>query len=164
MTYITASKLYDYTQCPHRVWRDIYGPQEEIQETNLFVELLWEKGIKHEEKVVSKLGDFLDLSKGSIDERFRKTIEAMRSKTPLIYQGVLRYDNLLGIPDLLKKLPDDSYLPVDIKSGSGHEGADDETGEEGKPKKHYAVQLCLYNNLLKNLGFATHNKGTLLSG
>ena len=27
--YITASKLYDFIQCPHKVWRDIYGPQEE---------------------------------------------------------------------------------------------------------------------------------------
>ena len=43
---ITASSLYDYIQCPHKVWRDIYGPQEEkIQETNPFVQLLWEKGV-----------------------------------------------------------------------------------------------------------------------
>jgi len=42
--FITASKLYDYLQCPHRVWRDVYGPQEEKMETNSFVKLLWEKG------------------------------------------------------------------------------------------------------------------------
>lgn len=29
MAYITASKLYDYIQCPHRVWREIYDPQKE---------------------------------------------------------------------------------------------------------------------------------------
>ncbi len=35
---ITASKLYDYTQCPHRVWRDAYGPQDEkIEEPNTLV-------------------------------------------------------------------------------------------------------------------------------
>lgn len=33
MTHITASKLYDYLQCPHRVWRDIHGPQEKINQT-----------------------------------------------------------------------------------------------------------------------------------
>ena len=34
-----AAKLYDYTQCPHRVWRDIHGPQDEkVQETNPFVQ------------------------------------------------------------------------------------------------------------------------------
>lgn len=62
--HITASKLYNYIQCPHRVWRDIYGPQEEkIKETNPFVQLLWDRGVQHEETVVGKLGEFTDLSK-----------------------------------------------------------------------------------------------------
>ena len=48
---ITASMLYDYIQCPHRVWRDAYGPQDEkIKETNPFVQLLWERGIEAWEK------------------------------------------------------------------------------------------------------------------
>jgi predicted RecB family nuclease len=163
MKYITASRLYDYIQCPHKVWRDIYGPQDEkIQEINPFVELLWEKGVKHEEKIISKLGDFLNLKDGSIDERFQRTVEAMKNKTPLIYQGVLKHENILGIPDLLAKMPGDDYIPIDIKSGIGLEGADDDEGEEGKPKKHYAVQLCLYNDLLKKLGFAIHNKGKII--
>ncbi len=163
MTYITASKLYDYLQCPHKVWRDIYGPQEEkIKETNPFVELLWEKGVKHEEKIISRLGDFLNLKDGLIDERFQKTIEAMKNKTPLIYQGVLKYENLLGIPDLIKKMSDDTYIPIDIKSGMGFEGINEEEGEEGKPKKHYSVQLCLYNDLLKKLGFTTHSNGKII--
>ncbi len=134
---ITASSLYDYIKCPHKVWRDIYGPQEEkIQETNPFVELLWERGVKHEEKIISGLGEFLDLKEGSVDERFQKTTEAMKNKTPLIYQGVLKYENIIGIPDLLRKLPDNTYMPIDIKSGMGFEGADEEKGDEGKPKKH----------------------------
>ena len=163
MTYITASKLYDYIQCPHKVWRDIYGPQEEkIQETNPFVELLWERGVKHEQEVVLKLGEFLNLKEGTIDGRFLKTVEAMKNKTPLIYQGVLKHENLLGIPDLLRLLPNGSYLPVDIKSGVGFEGADEEAGEEGKQKKHYAVQLCLYNELLNKLGFAVHTNGNII--
>ena len=29
MKTITGSKLYDYIQCPHKVWRDVYGPKEE---------------------------------------------------------------------------------------------------------------------------------------
>ncbi len=161
--YITASKLYDYLQCPHKVWRDVYGPQEEkIQESNPFVELLWSKGVQHEEKTLSLIGEYLDLTDGSLDERFEKTVEAMKKKVPLIYQGVLKHENMLGIPDLLKKLPDDSYMPIDIKSGMALEGGDDEQGDDGKPKKHYAVQLCLYNDLLKRLGFATHNQGKII--
>lgn len=163
MKYITASKLYDYIQCPHKVWRDIYGPQEEkIEETNPFVELLWNKGVKHEENIVASIGDYLNLKDGSLDERFEKTIEALKNKTPLIYQGVLKYENLLGIPDLLKLLPDGSYMPIDIKSGSGFEGGDEESGDDRKPKPHYAVQLCLYNDLLTKLGFADHKNGNII--
>ncbi|MBD3360369.1 hypothetical protein GF366_01045 [Candidatus Peregrinibacteria bacterium] len=76
--YITASILYDYIQCPHKVWRDKYGNQEEkIKETNPFVELLWKRGVQHEEKVIRKLGELEDLSEGSLYERFEKTVEAM---------------------------------------------------------------------------------------
>ncbi len=160
---ITASKLYDYIQCPHRVWRDVHGPQDEkIQETNAFVQLLWDKGVKHEKEIVSALGDFLDVTEGTIDTRIQKTIEAMKSKSPLIFQGVLKHENLLGIPDLLKKLPDDSYIPIDIKSGTALEGMDEIAGDEGKPKKHYAAQLCLYNDLLKKTGFAGHDLGKII--
>ena len=72
---ITAAKLYDYTQCPHRVWRDVCGPQDEkIKETNPFVQLLWERGISHEEKVISQLADFLDMTPGTYEDRFKQTM------------------------------------------------------------------------------------------
>ncbi|MFA6548250.1 MAG: TM0106 family RecB-like putative nuclease [Candidatus Magasanikbacteria bacterium] len=159
--HITASNLYDYLQCPHRVWRDIYGPRDEkIKETNPFVQLLWDKGVQYEKKVIDQIGDFLDLSKGNLEERFAKTITAMKSKTPLIYQGVLMVDNLAGIPDLLRLMPDGSYLPIDIKSGMGVQGVDEENEEEGKLKKSYAVQLALYCDALIRLGF--ENKKTAL--
>jgi predicted RecB family nuclease len=161
--YITGSKLYDYIQCPHRVWRDVHGPQnEKIQETNPFVQLLWDRGVSHEKAVIADLGSFLDLSEGTQEERFAKTMEAMRRGEPLIYQGLLRSENILGIPDLLKKMPDGTYIPVEIKSGSGLEGGDEEEGEEGKPKKHYAVQLALYLEALEKLGFKHQRKGAVL--
>ncbi|MFC1656290.1 TM0106 family RecB-like putative nuclease [Patescibacteria group bacterium] len=161
--HLTPSKLYNYIQCPHRVWRDKYGPQEEkSQETNPFVEMLWNKGIQHEENVVSKLGELTDISEGSYDERFEKTVEAMKNGDPLIYQGVIKHGDLFGIPDLLKKMPDGEYIPVDIKSGMALEGADEEKGDEGKPKKHYAVQLCLYSDVLNNLGFAKQKRGKII--
>lgn len=160
--HITASKLYDYLQCPHRVWRDIYGPQEEkSNETNPFVQMLWDKGVQYEKKVILDIGEYLDLSKGSLEERFDKTIMAMKVKTPLIYQGVLMVDNIVGIPDLLRITPDGLYLPIDIKSGMGVEGVDEENDEEGKPKKHYAVQLALYCDALIRLGFE-NNKQALI--
>ena len=160
---ITASMLYDYVQCPHRVWRDVWGPQEEkIQETNPFLELLWQRGIQHEEEVIQNIGQFVDLSEGTLNERYQATLQEMRKGTSLIYQGVLIYENLLGIPDLLELQPNSQYIPVDIKSGAGLEGINDEEGEEGKPKKHYALQLCLYVDALKKNEFATENTGVII--
>ncbi len=160
--HITASKLYDFMQCPHRVWRDVYGPQDEkVKDINPFVQLLWDKGVLYEKKVIAELGEYFDLSKGSLEERFQKTIEAMRNKIPLIYQGVLMVDNIVGIPDLLKLNPDGTYIPVDIKSGMGLEGVDEDEGDEGKPKEHYAVQLALYCDALIRLGFETKKQGLI---
>lgn len=161
--YLTASKLYDYFQCPHKVWRDQHGPQEEkIQETNPFVELLWNKGVLHEQKVISAIGPYVDLSQGTLDERFVRTQDELNKSTQLIYQGVIRFENMLGIPDLIKKSEEGYYFPVDIKSGKGMEGVDDYEEDEGKPKRHYAVQLCHYNEILTKLGYKTLQKGFII--
>lgn len=160
---ITASKLYNYIQCEHRIWRDVYGPQEEkIKETNSFVQMLWEKGINHEEETVTGLGEVLNLKDGTEEERVQKTIEAMKMGVPLIYQGVIRNDELLGIPDLLQSNRDGTYLPIDIKSGMGVEGVDEDNGDEGKYKKHYAVQLALYSEVLIINGFANKHSGMII--
>jgi len=160
---ISASTLYNYLQCPHRPWRDLYGPQgEKATEDNPFVQLLWDRGVLHEENVIKTLGLFADLRGGKYEERFARTVEEMKKGTPLIYQGVLMHKDLLGIPDLLQCQPNGEYLPEDIKSGSGMEGADDDTGEEGKPKKHYAVQLALYSEALQGLGFSTKRAGRIV--
>ncbi len=161
MPYISASILYNYIQCPHKVWRDKYGPQEEKDpEPNPFVQLLWDKGVFHEEKIIKTIGEYVELSEGSYEQRFNGTLEEMKKGTNLIYQGVLIYENLLGIPDLLKKNGDGTYTPIDIKSGRGFDGSEEE-GEE-KYKKHYAVQLCHYVEILKKLGFATSDKARII--
>jgi predicted RecB family nuclease len=150
-------------QCPHRVWRDIYGPQEEkIKEVNPFVQMLWDRGSQYEKKVISDLGNFIDISTGSFEERFKKTKEAMDNGEGLIYQGVLIADEIMGIPDLLKKVSYRQYLPIDIKSGMGVEGVDEDSGDEGKLKKHYAVQIALYIDALKRLGYGSDTTGVIL--
>jgi len=161
--HITASKLYDYTQCPHRVWRDVYGPQDEkSKEVNSFVQMLWDRGVSYEQERMLLAGDYLEISRGSLDERFEKTMQAMKEGAPLIYQGVLQKDNLLGIPDLLRKDGDGRYVPIDIKSGMGYESANGNGEGELKLKKHYAVQLALYSDLLQRLGFENKRKGIIL--
>ncbi|MBU0477952.1 MAG: TM0106 family RecB-like putative nuclease [Candidatus Omnitrophica bacterium] len=160
---ITATKLYNYIQCPHRVWRDIYGPQDEKRdEDNLFLQMLWERGVLHEKNIVDKLGSFKNVTEGTLDERFCATTQAMDAGVELIYQGVIKHGNLLGIPDLLKRVDAGCYIPIDIKSGRGYGDFSDESKE--KYKKHYAVQLCLYVDILQGLGCAQENKGIIIDG
>ena len=43
------------------------------------------------------------------------------------------------------------YVAGDIKSGSGKDGGDDDN-DGGKLKKHYAMQLALYTDILERKG------------
>ncbi len=72
----------------------------------------------------------------------------MEAGAPLIYSARLSHSDLLGEPDLLRK-EGSGYIAGDIKSGVGYEGDIDEG--EGKPKKHYAVQVALYTDLLHSI-------------
>jgi predicted RecB family nuclease len=162
---ITASKLYDFLQCPHRVWRDEWGPQDEKdREPNPFVQLLWDRGLAYEKERLAIAGPVVNIAELPYDERPRATLDALRSGVPLIYQGMLVVDELVGIPDFLRREPDGSYIPIDVKSGVGVEGValDADDGDDGKPKKHYAIQLALYVDALQRLGFEARRSGIIL--
>lgn len=153
---ITASQVYDHVQCPHRPVMDATKPESERDETSAFVEMLWEQGVEHEESVLAALNISADMSQVPLDQREAATLAAMARKEPLIYRGRISADDLLGEPDLLELQSCGGYIPGDIKSGSGLEGGDEET--EGRLKRHYAVQLGHYSNILehKQLGVGNH--------
>lgn len=147
---ITASMLYNFVQCTHRLSMDLYGDPKMMDPLSPFVHLLWEKGCNFEEEVIEGLEvPVTNLRAYSPEERERITLEAMRRGDQLIYGGRIAADDLLGDPDLLRKCRS-GYIAGDIKSGAGLEGETDET--DGKPKKHYAVQLSLYTDILERMG------------
>jgi predicted RecB family nuclease len=147
---ITASMLYNFVQCPHRVSLDLYGSPNRKDKVSAFVQLLWEKGNEYEKEVIENLDiPFTDLSSLSGDEKENATTEAMSRGDNLIYSGRIKDGNLLGEPDLLRK-QGEGYVAGDIKSGAGEEGGSDL--DDRKPKKHYAVQLALYTDILEKLG------------
>ena len=151
-TIITASTLYDLISCPHRVALDRFEDHAERDKVSTFVNMLWERGSAYEASVIEKIAGskpVLDLSAVPEAEREARTLEAMRSGVSLIYQGRLSAGDLLGSPDLLRR-EGEGYVPIDIKSGRGEEGGDDDS--EPTPKEHYAVQLGLYVDMLEQLG------------
>ncbi len=147
---ITASMLYNFETCPHRVTMDLFADPAVRDEVSPFVQLLWDRGYAHEKEVIAGVAaPLLDLSAIGGDEKERLTLEAMERGEPLIYSGRISVGGLLGIPDLLRKEAG-GYVAGDIKSGSGEEGGSEE--QEGKPKRTYAVQLGLYTDVLEQLG------------
>lgn len=148
-TSVTASMLYNLVRCPHRLNLDLHQDPGEKDPESKFVQLLWESGNAFEREVIEHLKiPFTDLKTLANEEREHLTREAMGQKTELIYGGRIRASNLLGEPDLLR-WDGTGYVAGDIKSGSGEEAEDD--WGEGKPKKHYAIQLALYTDILEKL-------------
>ncbi|MBU1049483.1 TM0106 family RecB-like putative nuclease [Candidatus Bipolaricaulota bacterium] len=149
---ITASMLYSFSTCPHRVTLDLFGDPAERDEISPFVELLWERGSAFEKETIEKLGvPFLNLRDVPRIEREGMTMRAILSGEDLIYGGRISHAGLLGEPDLLRRT-DHGYIPGDIKSGAGLEGQSEDA--DGKPKKHYALQLSLYSDILQGKGWA----------
>lgn len=152
---VTASMLYDAVQCPHRVSMDTFGDPTRRDPVSPFVRLLWDRGMAFEQDTIDGLGaSFLDLSHYKGDEKDRQTLAAMQRGEPLVYAGRVTADDLVGEPDLLRR-EEGGYVPVDIKSGAGEEGADDDR----KPKRHYAVQLALYVDVLERIGRSAGRRG-----
>lgn len=145
---ITATMLYDLVHCPHRVNRNLCEGSVGRDPTSPFIQLLWERGTLYEREVIASLKQsFTDLSGFQTKEKEQQTVDAIARGDPLIYGGRIRHADLLGEPDLLRS-EGGGYVAGDIKSGAGEEGGDDDS----RPKKHYAVQLGLYTDILEQLG------------
>lgn len=154
---ITASQLYSYLTCPHRVAMDAMGDPASRDPVSPFVQMLWERGTVHEHQVMAGLSQpFLDLSTLKGDEKEAATREAIARNEPLIYGGRLSVHELLGEPDLLRR-EQGGYAAIDIKSGAGREGADTES--DGKLRREYGVQLALYTDILTRMGLAAGRHG-----
>jgi uncharacterized protein len=154
---ITASQLYSHLTCSHRVAMDAVGDPAHRDAVSPFVQLLWERGTAHELEVMSGLGvPFVDLSALHGEAKEAATREAIARRDPLIYSGRLSVHELLGEPDLLR-WEQGGYVAIDIKSGAGIEGADDEDG--GRLRRTYGVQLALYTDILARMGLSAGRYG-----
>ena len=149
---ISASDLYDYVACPHRVHLDRFGDVEQRDAVSPFVRLLWERGSAYEQRVIAALPAeaYVSFKELSPEGREAETLSALRAGIPLIYGGRIVADDLVGEPDLLIRRGD-NYIAADIKSGRGEEGDPDE--DDPSLKLHYAVQVALYADVLNRLGF-----------
>ncbi len=152
---ISASSFYNYSKCHRRVYLDLYGNPDEKGEHSDFLELLWEQGIQVERRIVDAMREQqpIDIVEGKASaETFDKTLSLMKNSAPLIYQGVLIHQDIIGRPDLLERVDGKSgfgdyyYIPCDIKSGRATKSAEAED-----IKEHYTNQVLLYAELLEKI-------------
>jgi uncharacterized protein len=120
---LTASDIFNHyrpTLCALRVYlREQKVPEAEA---SVFEEILRTLGQRHEHSHLATLGTYEDLSAVSPDQRVQRTIEAIRNRVPVIYQGELACDkifggtsvSIVGRPDFLI-LDGDGYLIRDSK-------------------------------------------------
>lgn len=157
MSRLTASQLYSFLSCPHRVAMDAAGDPLLRDEVSPFVQMLWDRGVAHERELVAALTvPYEDLSGLRGEAKETATRAAIARQAPLIYAGRLSVHELLGEPDLLRR-ENGGYVAIDIKSGAGREGGEEE--DEGRLRRHYGVQLALYTDILEQMGLSAGRYG-----
>jgi len=174
MKKISATDFYDFKKCKYLPYINKHGDSLDRDEVSRFVQMLWDKGIQHEDKIVKKYVEknkgktFVEIPKTQqADTRsFLKTLQYMKDGVDFIYQGVLIDGNCSGRPDLLQKVKGKSnlgdwlYMPIDIKSGSGYEG---DTFEGDNMKESYRLQLVFYDYVLNKIQGASLGKGIIIN-
>ena len=123
--YLTSDHFYQFFQCPHWIWYDLYGDETKKGRYPRILEMIYRDGLKHAQHIASQK-EFEDLKPEQyqdLDEAFMSTLEMMRAGKN-IYRGVLLDQHWVGMPDLLEarkgksNLGDHYYVAYDIKNAS----------------------------------------------
>ncbi len=142
---IAANEFYDYTRCSRIVYLDRHEDRDRRLPPSAYDQLLMRQGSEHEAAIMAGIEHsrpaltYTDLSAG-----FRETLDLMRRGVPVIGQGVLMHDDLVGIPDVLLRVEGGSllgghhYRPVDIKLAT-------------HPSEGYQLQVMTYVALLERI-------------
>jgi len=98
---LTASepyRLYKPSNCALRLYLHHKGIEE--AKPGPFAEVVRRLGERHEKLHLASFDEVLDLSAGSIAERQAATLDAIRHRVPVIYQGVFRVIARMGGQDI----------------------------------------------------------------
>lgn len=152
----STTDLLNYYRCPRLLFLNKYGDKTLQLPPSEFLKRLWKVGRSYESKVT----DFFTYEKpkykvGDYKTGLEETLKLMRKGVETIYQGVIKNDELIGIPDFLIKakgksdLGDYYYYAVDIKGAS-------------TSREKYSFQLACYSYILGEIQEFTPLYGGLL--
>lgn len=163
---LTAEHFYQFFQCPHWIWYDLYEDQQKRKAVPPLMRMIYEDGLKHE-KTIIKSRQFDEVPENitrDLDEAFLATVELMK-KGRNIYHGVLMDEHWVGIPDLLERRPigelglpsvrskfgDYYYVVYDIKSGK-------------EIRDEYKFQLVFYSLILERVQGVRPREAYIING
>jgi predicted RecB family nuclease len=166
----SASDLNDYLECKRLTDLEslvAHGRLERPQYEDPQAELLRRKGEEHERRYLDRMnalhpGRVIEFarSKSGI-EAYRlaeqRTLEAMRSGAPIIYQATFFDGEFVGHADFLRRVEEPSDLGT-----YGYEVLDTKLGLN--PKPYYLVQLCNYSEHLARLQGRLPKRGYVVLG
>ena len=144
--HITATMVRDLATCEHRYHLDLVGDRSQRDPVGMFVQMLWEGGLRHEADILSRIeGAVVDLRGVPIEDREEETSKAVAALAPIILGARISHADQLGMPDLMRLDPTRGYIAGDVKAGS----ADERGGSHGRRyKKEYGVQISHYGKIL----------------
>ena len=158
MTPITGTHIYGYQICDHAIYLDFHGDRTAQVAPDEFLQLLFDRGVKHEQRVAAPLGYPMPAYAGpDWAAGFQSTLELMAEGVPGIYQGILMQEGYLGKPDLLRRTPGRSrfgewaYEVGDIKSSR-------------KLKAEQLLQVTFYSYLLEQAKGVRPPEGFVILG
>lgn len=157
---ITATQVHQYVRCEHSATHAFFSDPAEKTEPYEGLRLLFDLGIRHEAQVVEPLGwPVPEYPNGDWEAGRTATLALMRSGAEGILQGVLFEGDLLGKPDLLRRVEGDSelgpfyYEPGDVKSSA------EPTGEQVLQVAFYGHALGLLQGRTPEFGYVIDGKG-----
>ena len=129
--FTNASDAKSWKHCRRRAWFDLRSP-ELAAPPDKFEQLIMHAGMKHEEAVLQDLGEY---TRATDPEH---TAALMEEKTPVIYQGVFRNDELRVVAQ-----PDFLFLEK-----VGYRAADAKLARSLRDKPDARIQLAVYQRVL----------------
>lgn len=161
---LSATDLVGHLNCPHLTQLDhevARGLREKPANWSPLLDLLWERGARHEQAYVERLeaagADCVRIAGIDVnDQAVAETTEAMRAGREVIIQGALRAGRWHGRADILLKADRASafgawsYEPLDTKLARETRGGS-------------VLQLCLYAQLLETVQGVLPEYGYIVS-
>lgn len=192
--WVSASRIRNYMMDdPIIDWLNLYPEkvvtnQNSIQRTNkLFQRYIMDQGIAFEENIINTIKErfskyvvtIANNQEAKSHDRFIDTINSIKNKVPIIYQGVLHdYDYcIFGMPDLIvrcdyinkifdmeviKNPSKTSYRIIEIKSSLLDLCANGKNLKKNKNIDAYKGQLYIYNKILGKIQNKTPTKSYIL--